>query len=177
MTALLFGAVLFAQVAAQVVAQAPAQPEAAPQQIHLAPGEYRWIPLTVKQTPTAIACKYQVLEGNAGVHAELLTMREFRLLAKGLQHESLATTREGQSAEFRRIVGTPGQYAAVISNRKDAQPAVVSFDVRTEVDPASANVAQTLPARRKLAVILISFALFFVTVVWSGILLTKAIRP
>ena len=173
MTALLFGAALFAQV----VAQAPGQPETTPQQIHLAPGGYRWIPLTVKQTPTEIACRYQVLEGNAGVHAELLTMREFRLFARGLQHESLAITREGQSAEFRRIVGATGQYAAVISSRKDAGQVVVSFDVRTEVDPASANVAQTLPARRRLTVILISFALFFITVVGSGILLTRAIRP
>ena len=168
MTRLLFSAVLSAQILA------PAS--SSPQQIRLEPGEYRWIPLKVKQVPTEIACQYQVSEGAPSVHAELLTMRDFRLLARGIQHESLAISREGQNAEFRRIVGFKGEYAAVITNRKNAGPVVVSFDVRTEVDPANATVAQTLPPRRKLAVILISFAVFFVTVVWWGVKLTRAIR-
>ena len=153
-----------------------AQEDPAPQQVHLAPGEYRWIPLTVKQVPTEVVCKYQVSAGNPGVHAELLTMRDFRLMVRGLQHESLAISREGQNAEFRRIIDFKGQYAVVLTNRKDAGPVAVSFEVRTDVDPASAAVAQTLPAQRKLVVILISFSLFFAAVVWSGMKLMRAIR-
>ena len=103
-------------------------------------------------------------------------MRDFRLMVRGLRHESLAISREAQNAEFRRIVDFKGQYAVVLTNRKDAGPVAVSFEVRTDVDPAGATVAQTLPPQRKLAVILISFSLFFAAVVWSGMKLMRAIR-
>ena len=150
--------------------------DAKPQQIRLEPGEYRWIPLTVKQTPTEIACRLAVSEGDPTVHAELLPMSEFRLFTRGQKHDTLAISREGPNVEFRRIVDYPGQYAVVVKNRGDAGPVTVSFDVRTEVDPASGAMAQTLPAKNRLAVILVSFAFFFVTVVWSGMKLMRAIR-
>jgi hypothetical protein len=149
---------------------------AEPQQIHLEPGEYRWVPITVKQIPTEVSCRLEVSSGQATVHAELLPMSEFRLFARRQKHDTLAISREGQSSEFRRIVDSRGQYAVVVRNREDAGAVDLTFDVRTEVDPASAAVAQTLPARRRLTVILVSFALFFATVLWSGLKLMRAIR-
>jgi hypothetical protein len=162
-TALLFALLLTAQVETT-------------QQIRLAPGEYRWVPLTVKQIPTEIDCHLRVTEGNPTVHAELLPMNEFRLFVRGQAHDTLAISREGENVEFRRIVDSRGQYAVVVRNEKNADLVSLSFDVRTEVDPSSGAVAQTLPAGRRLTVIIVSFALFFVTVVWSGMKLTKAVR-
>jgi hypothetical protein len=147
-----------------------------PSQIHLTPGEYRWVPLHIKETPTEIDCTVTIVSGEPTVHAELLPLSEFRLFVRGQKHDTLAISREGARVEFRRIVDYRGDYAVVVKNRPGAGPVDLSFDVRTEVDPSSSAVAQTLPARRKLTVILISFAFFFVTVVWSGMKLTKAIR-
>ena len=153
-----------------------AAPVVTTQEIRLGPGEYRWVPLTVRQIPTEIDCHLEISEGNPTVHAELLPMSEFRLFVRGQAHDTLAISREGQNVEFRRIVDSRGQYAVVVRNEKNAGPVNLSFDVRTEVDPSSGAVAQTLPAGRRLTVILISFAVFFVTVVWSGRKLTKAVR-
>jgi hypothetical protein len=47
--------------------------------------------------------------------------------------------------------------------------------VRTRLDPG-ADAAQVLPPGRRLAVILISFGLFFITVAWSGRKLVRAMR-
>ena len=149
---------------------------AEPQRIHLEPGEYRWVPITVKQIPTEVACRLELSGGQPTVHAELLPMSEFRLFVRRQKHDTLAISREGQSVEFRRIVDSRGQYAVVVRNRENGGPVDLTFEVRTEVDPSSGAVAQTLPGRRRLTVILASFALFFATVLWSGLKLMRAIR-
>jgi len=75
------------------------------------------------------------------------------------------------------MVDARGQYAVVVQNRAGAPPAMVSLEVRTDLNPNADVVAKTLPPERRLVVILISFAIFFITVTWSGIKLVRAIRP
>jgi hypothetical protein len=107
---------------------------------------------------------------------ELLPMSEFRLFDRGLDHEALALTPDGRTGVFRRIIDTGGRYAVVVVNGKHAPPATVSLQVRTVVNPAASDVAQTLSPRRRLTVILISFAFFFVTVRWSARKLIRGMR-
>jgi len=144
------------------------------QAFRLEPGEWRWIPLTIRQIPTEVDCRFQVLQGNPSVHAELLPMSEFRQFNRGRKHDTLAVSPDAASGEFRRIVEERGQYAVVIVNQKNAPAATVSLDVSTDLNP-SAGIATELPAGRRLAVILISFALFFVTVTWAGMKLLRAV--
>jgi hypothetical protein len=101
-------------------------------------------------------------------------MSEFRQFNRGRKHETLAVSPDAASGEFRRIVEERGQYAVVIVNQKKAPAATVSLDVSTDLNP-SAGIARELPAGRRLAVILISFALFFATVTWAGIKLMRAV--
>jgi len=63
----------------------------------------------------------------------------------------------------------------VIVNRKNAPAVTVSLEVATDVNPSPSGVARELPPGRRLMVILISFAIFFVTVTWSGIKLMRAV--
>ncbi len=146
------------------------------QAFRLDPGEWRWIPFTVRQIPTEVDCRFEVLQGNPSVHVELLPMSEFRQFNRGRKHETLAVSPDSASGAFRRIVEERGQYAVVIVNRKNAPAATVSLEVGTDLNPSASGVARELPAGRRLAVILISFALFFVTVTWSGIKLMRAVR-
>ena len=142
----------------------------------LDPGEFRWFPFTVKQVPTEVNCHFEVLKGEASVHMELLPMSEFRRLNRGHEHETLAVSDNARSAGFRRMMDTRGQYAVVVINKRGAPVAMVSLEVRTDLNPNAEVVAKMLPPQRRLVVILISFAIFFVTITWAGLRLARAIR-
>jgi hypothetical protein len=143
---------------------------------HLAPGDFRWIPFTVRQTPTEVECRFEVLEGNPSVHLELLPMSEFRLFDRGQEHETMATTPEARTGDFRRMIDTRGRYAVLVVNARNAPPATVTLDFQTNVNPSNADVARTLSPQRQLAVILMSFAFFLATVTWSSRKLIQAMR-
>jgi hypothetical protein len=156
MTALLTLALFLA-----VGSEPPPQPV---QSFNLESGDFRWIPFTVHQVPTGVNCHFDVVSGNATVHAELLPMSEFRLFDRGRDHETMALTAKGRSEEFRHVIYERGQYAVVIVNDKGAPPAVVSVRVETNIDPP----ARLLSPERRLTVILLSFAFFFITISWSS---------
>ena len=161
-------------VALLVVAGSAFGAEPAP--FRLDPGEFRWFPFTVKQVPTEVDCHFEVVKGDASVHMELLPMSEFRRFSRGREHETLAVSEDAHSAGFRRMMDTRGQYAVVVINKRGAPPAMVSLEVRTDLNPNADVVAKMLPPQRRLVVILISFAIFFVTVTWAGLKLARAIR-
>jgi len=147
----------------------------APRAFRIGPGEYRWIPVTVKQTPTEVDCRFTVLEGGPSVHLELLPMREFRLFSRGREHETLAVSPDSKSGAFRRILDERGQYAVLVVNAPNAAPAVVSLEVGTNIDPVPSAISRELTPARRLTVILISFAIFFTTVSWSAVRLLRAV--
>jgi hypothetical protein len=141
----------------------------------LEPGDFRWIPLNIRQTPSEVDCHFEVVKGSPTVHIELLPISEFRLFDRGKDHDTLAITPNGANGDFRRVVDTRGQYAVVIENAHGAPPATVVFRVQTNLNPG-ADLAQTLPPGRRLAVVLISLGVFFTTVAWSGRKLLRAAR-
>jgi hypothetical protein len=100
-------------------------------------------------------------------------MSEFHEFDRGLGHDTLVVTPDGRSGDLRRIIDVSGEYAVVVVNGKRSPAATVSFEVRTSVNPD----ARTLSPRRRLTVILLSFAFFFVTVTWSARKLLRAMRP
>jgi hypothetical protein len=144
------------------------------QTFRLEAGDFRWIPFTVRQTPTEVDCRYEVVSGGATVHAELLPMSEFRRFDRGREHDTMAATPNGRAAEFRRVIDTRGQYAVVIVNAKGAQPVTVSLNVETNTDPG--DISRTLSPQRRLTVIVLSFAFFVITVSWSSRKLILAMR-
>jgi hypothetical protein len=151
------------------------QPKNPAQPIRLEAGDFRWVPFTVRQIPSEVDCRYEVLQGEATVHVELLPMSEFRAFSRGREHDTMALTPEGRTGEFRRIVDQRGQYAVVVENARGARPVTVVLDVRTIVNPG-ADAARTLSPARRLTVIGISFAFFFLTVALSGRRLLRATR-
>ena len=146
------------------------------QPFRLQPGDFRWVPFTVRQTPAAVDCHFEVLEGNPTVHVELMPMSEFRLFDGGRDHETLAVTPDGRDGDFRRIIDMSGRYAVVVVNEKRGRPVTVSLQVRTTVNPAASDVARMLSPERRLTVILISFGFFFVTMTWSARRLIRGMR-
>jgi len=146
------------------------------QPFKLEPGDFRWVPFTVRQTPVEVDCHFEVTGASNNVHLELLPMSDFRLFDRGREHETLAATPEARSGGFRRIIDVRGQYAVVVVNARGAPPAVVSLQLQTNVNPNGADIARTLSPQRRFTVIALSFAFFFVTVAWSGRKLILAMR-
>lgn len=149
------------------------QPE---QSFKLEPGDYRWVPFTIRQTPSSVDCHFQVISGNPTVHAELLPMSDFRLFDRGRDHDTLAITATARSGAFRRMISAPGQYAVIIVNDHSAPPAMVSMHLETSINPKGTAVAQTLSPQRRLTVMAVSLSCFLLTVAWAGRKLILAMR-
>lgn len=146
------------------------------QSFKLEAGDFRWIPFTVRQTPTGVDCRFDVVKGGPTVHAELLPMSEFRRFDRGREHETLALTASARSGEFRRVIDTRGQYAVVVMNDRNAPPVLVSLQLETTLNPGAGEMARTLPPQRRLTVVLISLAFFLAVLTWSSRRLIVAMR-
>src|SRR5580704_7439784 len=85
------------------------QSQDAGQPFRLEPGDFRWVPFTVRQTPSEVDCRFEVVRGNPSVHVELLPMSEFRLFSRGREHDTMALTPDGRSGEFKRIIDVRGR--------------------------------------------------------------------
>lgn len=166
-------AIVLAAAGAAAQANAPAD---GGQLLHLAGNDFRWMKISVRQTPEEVDCRFEVIQGSSTVHLELLPLNQFRLLDRGRDHDTLASTAVGRSGDFRRIIDTPGQYAVAVVNGKNAPPATISLRVSTSVNPNARDISRTLPAGRQLTVVLISFAFFFISVSWSAHKLIRNMR-
>ena len=138
--------------------------------------DYRWVPVIVRRTPTAIDCSFEVVTGGGSVHAELVSERDFIRFSRHRDYEVLARSQTGHSGAFQRMIETPGRYRVLIMNEHGMPPAAVSLNVRTDVDPPPATVSTGVSPRRKLVVILASLTLFFGTVLLTGRTLLRAYR-
>lgn len=165
----------FLLTTAFLLAAATTQSQDSGQPFRLDPGDFRWMPFTVHQIPSEVDCHFEVLKGSPTVHVELLPMSEFRLFDRGQEHDTLALTPNGSTGDFRRVVDTRGQYAVVIENAPGSPPATVLLRLQTNLNPG-ADMARTLSPGRRLTVVLLSFAFFFVTIAWSGRKLFRAMR-
>jgi hypothetical protein len=135
--------------------------------LRLEPGEYRWLPFTVQRIPTAVDCRFRVLEGGATVHMEIMPSAEFRRFSHGREYEPLAAAPDGRTGEIKRLVDKRGEFAVVVENESRGPAALVDLEVSTNLNPPDAQ-ARVLSPERRLAVILISFGIFFGLVTWSG---------
>jgi hypothetical protein len=177
MNLLITAAFLMAATSQAAASQPPGGNEQrdAGQPFRLESGDFRWVPFTVRQTPSEVDCRFDVTRGDPSIHVELLPMSEFRLFSRGREHDTMALTPNGRNGEFRRIIDVRGQYAVVVVNMRGAPPATVLLRVQTSINP-DVDIARTLSPARRLTVILISFAFFFATVAWSGRKLVRAMR-
>lgn len=145
------------------------------QAYRLGAGEYRWLPIVVKQTPASVEVKYEVLKGGPTVHAELLAIEDFQNFNRGKSHRSIIDTDNAKLGSFRKIVVVPGQYRLILVNAPGGAVATVSCEVHTEANPKG-GVSTELPTSKRIFIIFCSFLVFVSTVTFSGVRLVKAMR-
>jgi hypothetical protein len=138
--------------------------------------EWRYVPVEVSQTPAVVNCDFQVLTAGGEVRAALLSRADRERLRADQPHGFLTATPLETSGRLHYRLLQGGEYAIVVVNR--AARAAVRVHLRVSLDSAGrpAQGVGRLSPQRQLAVILISFAVFFGIVTWSAAKLLKAIK-
>jgi hypothetical protein len=143
------------------------------------PSEWRYVDdLHIRQHPVMIAAGFEVDGGAPPMRLLLMRREDVDRLREDRPHGILAATPIAARGKLRFVVHAPGDFAVVLDNRlnrdREARAHLrLALDFTSRGGPA----ATYLPPTRRLAVILISFAVFFFVVIWSGRRIIRAIRP
>ncbi|HTQ52985.1 MAG TPA: hypothetical protein VMI94_00905 [Bryobacteraceae bacterium] len=131
--------------------------------------DWRYVPRALTHDPAIVDCVFQADRPDAQVRLVMLSEADLNAWRMGRDHEEAATTPVGPRGLLRVSVHDPDTYIA-IENRGTR-----AAGVRLRIFLEQANV-RYLSRSRQLAVILISFGVFFGIVTFSARRLLKAIR-
>jgi hypothetical protein len=131
--------------------------------------EWRYWDRPLAEEPALIACEFSSTSPGALVRVALVQRDQLDAWLAGRDHDEIAATAAGQSGSLRLALHDPNVYV-VIDNR-GARPASVRLGVFLEQPQV-----RTLSRGRQLAVIVISFGVFFLAGSLSAMKLLKAIR-
>jgi hypothetical protein len=137
-------------------------------------GEWRYVPVILKQPPVTVDCDFNVISGSGMVRLVLVNRDGLDTL-RGGDREPLGSGAFARQGKFSRRVSLPDDYAVVLENggRGEAQVRLrVSLDFSARGRPQ----AQVLSPERRFAVIAISATVFLAIVFYSGRKLLGAIR-
>jgi hypothetical protein len=141
------------------------------------PAEWRYVEVQLKQTPVTVNCDFRVLAKGEQVRVALLRRVDLERLRADQAHGFLAASAPAQAGRLSHRLETPGEYAVVVDNRALRSPEKVHLRVSLEFAGRPTQGVGKLSPQRRLAVILISFAVFFGIVTWSARKLLKAMKP
>jgi hypothetical protein len=136
--------------------------------------EWRYVELALKQQTALVSARYEVTAGPPEIRLALLRREDLEKLRAGAPHSVMEVTSEAARGALNYEVRDPGEYVLVIDNQARA-PASVHIRIWLDFARRGPTVTQ-LPAARRMAVIAISFAVFFGIVTFSARRLLKAVR-
>ena len=137
--------------------------------------EWRYVPVDLKQNPALVIARYEVQSPGGQVRLALLRRDDLERMRAGLPHGVMDESAPSSAGSLAPRVRGPGEFVLVVDNRAEAAASVhlrVSLDFNVSRGP---EVTRLSP-QRQLAVILISFAVFFGIVTWSARRLLRGIR-
>jgi len=161
-----------------MLALAVASAEELVDQVYTIPAdEWRYVDLGLGQRPALLEAEYQVRAGPDQVRLAVMRRDDLDHLREGLPHGVLEATVPGRSGRLTCRLRSPDEYVVVVDNRMgDGRAALVRLRIVVDFSPGAGAIPQRLSAQRRLNVILISFAVFFAIVTWSGRKLLPAVR-
>jgi len=161
----------FSEMIAALVLLLAASPrvEVVNEDFEIPANDWRYVPRAVNQEPGLVACDFRSERSDARVRVALLSHADLDARRAGRDFEELGATPVGSRGVLRVAVHEPDTYV-VIENR-----AARAAEVRLRVFLDEPQV-RYLSRGRQLAVIVISFGVFFGVVSLSAMKLLKAIR-
>ncbi|MGA2131946.1 MAG: hypothetical protein ABSH50_06620 [Bryobacteraceae bacterium] len=139
------------------------------EQFEIPASDWRYVPRAVSPEPAFVDCVFQADRADARVRLVLLSQDDLNSWRIGHEHDEIAATPVGPHGVLRVSVRHTDTYIAV--ENRGSRPAAVRLRVFLE----QANV-RYLSRNRRLAVILISFGVFFAIVTLSARRLLQAVR-
>jgi len=137
--------------------------------IHVPASRMRLVHLSLQQRPAVVECAFEVEGEKRDVRVALMGREDGEAFRRGRAHKVLRATPYQESGRFRHPVDTPGEYFVAVDNRLEGRgEARVRLRVSLLFHEGLAGLPETLPARRKAAVIIVSLVLFFAVALWSG---------
>jgi len=135
-------------------------------------GDWRWVRFDVRRRAATVHCHFETTGGE--VRAELVNRSELELVREHKHHDALAATDVRRAGDFSQYIQEFGEYAVVVEN-PGTRPVAVHLSVSLEFG-TPAPVSRYLSPNRRLAVILISFAVFLAIVTFSARALLRAMK-
>ena len=130
--------------------------------------EWRYVDLGIRDRVALVEAEYAVTSGSDQVRLAVMRRSDLELLREGLAHGAVGATEPGRAGKLRCEVRPPGEFVAVVDNRmSEGRAAEVRLRIRIQFSSAG-DAAEQLSPRRRMTVILVSFAVFFGVVTWSG---------
>ena len=144
-------------------------------------GEWRYVEIELKQRPALVSASYQVLSGWRQVRVALMRREDLERLRGDQPHGVLEVTATGPAGQLDYLVHRPGAYAVVLDNQPGplglpGKPTTVHLRVRLDFGENPGPEVTGLSPERQLAVILVSFAVFFGIVTFSARRLLRGIK-
>jgi hypothetical protein len=136
--------------------------------------EWRYVDLGLKQRPALVSAHFDTEGDTARVRLTLLRAEDLEKFREGLPHGTIDATSAGPRGTLSYDVPSPGDYVLVIDNDA-ASPAAVRLNVWLDFARHGPPMTQLSP-HRQLAVVLISFGVFFAIVSFSARRLLRAAR-
>jgi len=139
--------------------------------------EWRYVELSLRQKAAIVTADLQIQSGSHELRLALMRREDLERLRQDRPHGVLAATDPGESGRLRYTVRVAGDYVLLIDNRgSPAQPAKAHLRVALDFGTAAGPAVWELSERRRIAVIAISFAVFFGIVGYSARRLLRGIQ-
>ena len=133
--------------------------------------DWRYVDFSLRPRAALVTAECRSAAGSAPVRIALLRREDLDRLRAGEAHSVIEATPVGLSNHLDYLLREPGDYALVIDNEERA-PASVHLSVWLDFAQRPPALPQITPVRR-MAVILISFAVFFLI---TGLTARKLLR-
>ena len=132
-------------------------------------GEWHFVPIDLKQRPATVTASFDAPSGADRICLALVSRNDLEQLWRGLPQGALEIVGPARSGRLRHAVRFPGEYAIVLDNQLgDGKTPMVRLRIWLDFGvPSGPDVTMLSPGRR-LAVIAISFAVFFVIAFFAG---------
>jgi hypothetical protein len=134
------------------------------------------VPVVLKQRPARVAAEYQVEAGGPEVRLALVPREGLERPGGKPPEGVLAVTSSAPSGRLRYRAPLRGEYALLVENRDYSRAAAVHLRVSLDFAADAEPGVTRLTPQRQLAVIAISFAVFFAIVTYSARRLLEGMR-
>lgn len=140
-------------------------------------GQWRYVELSLRQKPAFVAADYQVRSGSRQLRLALIRRDDLERLREDRPSGVLAATDPAGAGRLRYQVRVAGDYVLLIDNREGRdQPAEAHLRVALDFSAPPGPAVSRLSLPRQIAVIAISFAVFFGIAGFSARRLLRGIR-